>query len=136
MPEGTYWSRRLGRRDALRGAGLGLAGLAGAAMLGCGAQQESQQAGSAQKSAEVAPTVGGGKVARDQVRSKPGSYPSFVQPTGAERDPVANARYGGTLLTRYLDPPHMDFNKTLSCTINTTYDYTMNKLVRAKMGAL
>ncbi len=137
MPEGNYWARRIGRRDALRGAGLGLAGLAGAAMLGCGAgAPESAAPGTAATSAAVAPTVGGGKAPRDQVRVKPGSYPSFVQPSAAERDPLANARYGGTLLTRYLDPPHMDFNKTLSCTVNTTYDYTMNKLVRAKFGAL
>lgn len=36
---------------------------------------------------------------------------------------------------RYLDPPHMDFNQTLSCTINTTLDYTKNKLTRAKLDA-
>ncbi|MFN8583581.1 MAG: ABC transporter substrate-binding protein, partial [Gemmatimonadaceae bacterium] len=47
-----------------------------------------------------------------------------------------NGRYGGTLLTTYLDPPHMDFNRTLSCTINTTLDYTKNKLTRMKLGAL
>jgi len=47
---------------------------------------------------------------------------------------LQHGRYGGTLLVRYLDPPGMDFNRTLSCTINTTMDYTKNKLVRAKFG--
>src|SRR5687767_7889926 len=32
----NYWSRRVTRRTALRGAGVGIAGLAGAALLGCG----------------------------------------------------------------------------------------------------
>ncbi|MFN8638913.1 MAG: ABC transporter substrate-binding protein [Dehalococcoidia bacterium] len=55
--------------------------------------------------------------------------------TPAETDPLANGRYGGTLLNRYLDPPSMDFNRTLSCTINTTMDYTKNKLVRGVFGS-
>jgi peptide/nickel transport system substrate-binding protein len=54
--------------------------------------------------------------------------------TPAETDPMANARRGGTLLARYLDPPSMDFNRTLSCTINVTMDYTKNKLVRGVFG--
>ena len=46
-----------------------------------------------------------------------------------------NGRYGGTLLTTYLDPPRMDINRTLSCTIYTTMNYTNSKVVRAKTGA-
>ncbi len=34
--ESNYWTRRLSRRTALRGVGLGAAGLAGAALIGCG----------------------------------------------------------------------------------------------------
>ena len=37
MPEGTYWTKkRVSRRAALRGASVGVAGLAGAALIGCG----------------------------------------------------------------------------------------------------
>jgi predicted ester cyclase len=37
----TYWTRgRISRRTVLRGAGLGLAGLAGAALIGCGGGDE------------------------------------------------------------------------------------------------
>jgi len=76
----------------------------------------------------------GETVSPDQVRIVPGRYDNSVPPTPAEENPLVNARYGGTLLTRYLDPPHMDFNRTLSCTVNTTMDYTKNKLTRAVFG--
>ncbi len=142
MAETSYWSRKVGRRSVIRGTGVGLAGLAGAALFGCGG-------GAVEKVAEVAitppPSRGGnlftkeqypslGKVPADQVRLKPGAYEGPVAPTGAERDILANGRYGGTVLTRYLDPPHMDFARTLSCTINSTMDYTKNKLTRAGMN--
>ncbi|MFN8638914.1 MAG: ABC transporter substrate-binding protein [Dehalococcoidia bacterium] len=144
MAEGNYWSRRVGRRSVIRGAGVGIAGLAGAALLGCGGGTVEEQATAV--AITPPPKTGGqgvfsreqypsqGKVGADQVRVKPGSYEGPVAPTGAERDVLANGRYGGTLLTRYLDPPHMDFNRTLSCTINSTMDYTKNKLVRAAMN--
>jgi peptide/nickel transport system substrate-binding protein len=134
-----YWSRRLNRRTALRGAGVGIAGLAGAALFGCGSSEEEQVQGPITASnsftgdALVIPPPAG-KVGKDQVRVKPGSYDQIAPMTPAETDPLANARYGGTILNRYLDPPHMDFNRTLSCTINTTLDYTKNKLVRGVFG--
>jgi ABC-type transport system substrate-binding protein len=46
-----------------------------------------------------------------------------------------NAKRGGTLLVRYLDPPRMDLSRTNSCTIYHTLSYTTNKLTVAKMGA-
>ncbi|MFN8638915.1 MAG: ABC transporter substrate-binding protein [Dehalococcoidia bacterium] len=144
VTEGNYWSRRVGRRGVLRGAGVGIAGLAGAALFGCGG------GGSEERATAVAitppPKTGGtgvfskeqypsqGKVGADQVRMKPGAYEGPQPPTPAERDILANGRRGGTVLTRYLDPPHMDFARTLSCTINSTMDYTKNKLVRAAMN--
>jgi hypothetical protein len=65
---------------------------------------------------------------------KPGAYTEPVPPTPAERDILANGRYGGTILARYLDPPHMDFNRTLSSTVNSPMDWTKNKLTRAAFG--
>ena len=64
----------------------------------------------------------------------PGRYEGWPAPTAAELDPLADGRYGGTIVHRYLDPPHMDFNRTLSCTVNSSMDYTSNKLTRAKFG--
>ncbi|MCC6237956.1 MAG: ABC transporter substrate-binding protein [Dehalococcoidia bacterium] len=142
MSESTYWSRRFARRTVLRGLGAGLAGVAGAALVGCGGTgQETVEEvaitpppsrGRALFSREQYPSMG--KVAADQVRVKPGAYTEPVPPTPAERDILANGRYGGTVLARYLDPPSMDFNRTLSCTINSTMDFTKNKLTRAAFG--
>ena len=137
----NYWSRRVTRRSALRGAGVGVAGLAGAALFGCGGGGEEESTVADLKSTnsfaagdalQIPPPAG--KVGKDQVRIKPGAYDNFVPMTPAETDPLANGRYGGTLLNRYLDPPSMDFNRTLSCTINSTMDYTKNKLVRGIFG--
>lgn len=48
------------------------------------------------------------------MRIAPGIYNEPVAATAAELDPANNAKYGGTLLTRYLDPPRMDLNRTIS----------------------
>ena len=48
--ESNYWSSRVSRRTALRGTGLGLAGIAGAALIGCGGKKtETQTTGEARK---------------------------------------------------------------------------------------
>jgi peptide/nickel transport system substrate-binding protein len=54
--------------------------------------------------------------------------------TAAELDP-AGAKRGGTLRMRYLEPGHLDINRTLSCTTYHPLSYTMSKLVRARTGA-
>ncbi len=61
-------------------------------------------------------------------------YEGRIPATEAEQNYMEHGRHGGTLRIRYLDPPHMDFNRTLSCTVNTTMDFTKNKLVRAVFG--
>ncbi|MFN8638912.1 MAG: ABC transporter substrate-binding protein [Dehalococcoidia bacterium] len=143
MTTSEYWSRRLTRRTALRGAGVGIAGIAGAALFGCGGsganddsvvQLKAENAFSSKAGDQLAVPTPAGKVGKDQVRVKPGIYEGSVPMTPAETDPLSNGRYGGTLLNRYLDPPSMDFNRTLSCTINVTMDYTKNKLVRGVFG--
>ena len=131
------WSRtRLSRRAALRGGAIAVGGLAGAVLVGCGddAADESAPTAAASPGGAGTSAAGGGQVPSDQVRLAPGRYDNSVPPSAAEQDPLVNGRYGGTLLTRYLDPPHMDFNRTLSCTVNTTMDYTKNKLTRAIFG--
>ncbi len=148
MPEGTgYWTRRpLGRRAAIRGAGVGVAGLAGAALIGCGGGDEADDEGGGAASTPMQDVVTGGgststvvanatPVPPDQVRLEPGLYDVQVPPSAAELNPLVNGRYGGTLLATYLDPPRMDINRTLSCTIFTTMNYTNNKVTRAKGGA-
>jgi peptide/nickel transport system substrate-binding protein len=136
-----YWARRrVSRRAALRGLALGAGGIGAAALIGCGTEEAAPAPSTPPPPDRGTPTTtgattGGGKVSADQVRIKPGYYEWSLPPTPAEADPMANGRRGGTLLTRYLDPPHMNFNRTLSCTVNTTMDYTKNKLTRAIFGA-
>ena len=152
MPEGTnYWARRpLSRRTAIRGAGVGFAGLAGAALIGCGGGDgddgASEGGGTTATPLQNILSEGAGTTATatgadstpvpaDQVRVPPGSYDVQIPPSAAELNPLVNGRYGGTLLTTYLDPPHMDINRTLSCTVFTTNNYASSKVTRARGNA-
>ena len=148
----NYWTRhRVSRRAAIRGTGLGVAGLAGAALIGCGGSdngqgtpsssgdsQQAQQVQAQQSATAAAATVEANATAvpKDQVRLTPGFYDSPIPPSPAEANPMVNARYGDQLVGYYLDPPHMDINRTLSCTVYHTMNYTQNKLVRGKTGPL
>ena len=141
----TYWARRASRRNVLRGASLGVAGLAGAALIGCGGDDDggsaSATAGPNQAGATITATAvpteaaGGTPVPADQVRVKPGVYDGPVPPSAAELNPAVNAQRGGVAKLVYLDPPRMDLARTLSCTIYHTLSYTSNKLTRARVGA-
>ena len=145
--DGNYWTRRrVGRRAALRGAGLGVAGLAGAALIGCGdgdgdpeptategaaiSQQMTATAVATEAAAAATP------VPADQVRVTPGVYDGPVPPSAAELNPMINAKRGGVAKLRYLDPPRMDLSRTLSCTIYNTLGHTSNKLTRGRIGPL
>ena len=147
--ESTYWTRaRIGRRSVLRGAGLGVAGLAGAALIGCGGGDDdggdataTSSSGSqvgAQLTATAASTEAAGStpVPADQVKVTPGVYDGPVPPSAAELNPGVNATRGGVLRLLYLDPPRMDLSRTLSCTIYNTLSHTSNKLTRGITGAL
>src|SRR5690606_5026468 len=130
-------ARPWSRRSVLRGAALGAAGVTAAALVGCGGEDDTdaREASTAATGSGAGATSTATNGPAGEVRIAPGRYDGTIPPTAAEADPLTHGRYGGTLLTRYLDPPHMDFNRTLSCTINTTHDYVKNKLTRAKLGA-
>ena len=143
----SYWSRqRVSRRGVLRGTGLGVAGLAGAALIGCGggddgAAPEATQGGLAggQLTATAISTEADANataVAADQVRVAPGLYDGPVPPSAAELNASVNAKTGGMAKLRYLDPPRMDLSRTLSCTIYNTLAHTSNKLTRGVVGPL
>lgn len=110
---------------------MGTTGVMAAALVGCGGEDDPAEGSPASTSTGA----GGAQSPAGEVRIAPGIYDGTIAPTAAEADPLTYGRHGGTLLTRYLDPPHMDFNRTLSCTINTTHDYVKNKLTRATLGA-
>jgi len=147
--ETNYWTRaRVGRRSVIRGAGLGLTGLAGAALIGCGGGDDDGNGGTPATGGQVGQQLppstataaggdgggSGGAVPADQVRAVPGLYDGPLGPTAAELDPGANAKFGGVAHMLYLDPPRMDLSRTLSCTIYTTLAHTSNKLTRGKVG--
>jgi len=141
----NYWHRRrVSRRAALRGAAIGLSGLAGAALIGCGSSDNGTATTTATttSTATGSPTAtgtgtAGGEtpVPADQIRVPPDIYDQPVVATPAEAAPMVNAKYGGTLNALYLDPPRMDINRTLSCTIYSTMNLTNNKVARARTGA-
>jgi peptide/nickel transport system substrate-binding protein len=143
--ENNYWTRRFNRRSVIRGAGLGAAGLAGAALIGCGSDDDSGATSrvgdiGGNVAATIAPAIATTvasdvAVPADQVRLEPGIYDGAVAASKAEANPAVNAKYGGSITMRYLDPPRMDLNRTLSCTIFHTLNYTNNRLVRGKTGA-
>jgi peptide/nickel transport system substrate-binding protein len=128
--EQSFWSRRVGRRSMLRAAGMGAAGLTAAALLGCsGDDGEGDDATPAvQPTASPEPTV-------PPDRNEPRFYSGPIPATSAEKNPQARAKRGGTLRMRYLEPPHLDINRTLSCTTYHPLSYTLSKLTRARTGA-
>ncbi|MEX2032010.1 MAG: hypothetical protein WEA81_03995, partial [Dehalococcoidia bacterium] len=103
----NYWSRgRVGRRTVLRSGALGVAGLAGAALIGCGGGDDEEPtasgvgaaaAGGARLDATAAATAAAGTtpVPADQVRIAPGLYDGPAPPSAAELNPSVNAKYGG-----------------------------------------
>ena len=134
MPgERGFWRRRLpgqralGRRALLRAGGLGLAGMAGAALLGCDGDGD-EEAPPATAPPTASPTP-------PPVRNEARRYDGPIPATPAERRPATNAQRGGTLRMRYLEPPHLDINRTLSCTTYHPLSYTLSKLTRARTGA-
>ena len=138
LDETSYWRRRrtgssparrvIHRRSVLRGGGLGLAGLAGAALIGCEDDEEPAVETPAATPPPAAPT-------RSPARNEARIYDGPIPATTAELNPAANARRGGTLRMRYLEPPHLDINRTLSCTTYHPLSYALNKLTRARSGA-
>lgn len=118
--------RIIGRRSVLRAAATGLAGLAGAALLGC--SEEMEQVETVQPT-RLAPTP-------TPWRNKPGIHDGPVPTAIPEFDPRVNAKRGGTLRMRYLEPPHLDINRTLSCTTYHPLSYSLSRLARARTGAL
>lgn len=86
MTESNYWNRlRLSRRAVLRGTGVGVAGLAGAVLIGCSDDDDDDDGGGGGGgAATAAPTTGGG-----------GGGGATAQPTTAP--PALSVKKGGTI---------------------------------------
>ncbi len=103
MDSNSYWSRRISRRATIRGSALGLAGLAGAALVGCG--------GGGEKSPTT--TGGGGALATATAVSQ------------------QQAKRGGTFrVSITADPTTLDPYKTASSPARTFTSYFYSRLLR------
>ena len=112
MENSNYWSRRLSRRSIVRGAALGGVGLAGAALIGCGSDEEEE----ATATATQAPAGDGGA-------------------TPAATEAAAMGKRGGTLKFHIsAEPPNFDMhaNSTYAVAHPTTPMY--NQLVQFDPG--
>ena len=121
MSESNYWNRlhsgRLSRRSALRGGGLGLAGLAGAAIIGCGGDDD---AGPATPAATA--TAGGGAT----------TAPTATATAGPAE---GAAKYGGQYRTwTQNEPRNIDVWYEPSSNVASATSPVYSKLVRWKSG--
>ncbi len=107
MRSSNYWTgRRVSRRTTLRGAGLGLAGLAGAALIGCG---DSDDGGKATSTAVATSTLGAA--------------------TGTATA-AASANYGGEIILTGTDLQKLDFQATISTPTQNASSLVFSRLVR------
>jgi peptide/nickel transport system substrate-binding protein len=94
--EANFWTqRRVSRRAALRGAGVGVAGLAGAALIGCGDDDDEEEAAAAQATTAPGATQAAGA--------------ATAAPTQAAAATPEGPQSGGTYIyARTGDPPTLD----------------------------
>ncbi|MGD9891345.1 MAG: ABC transporter substrate-binding protein [Dehalococcoidia bacterium] len=125
-------SGRQGRWPRRRLLTTGIPAGAAAFLIACGGDQDEQAA-----SEEAAGQTGGTVAAQSGAVEKlaPGHYTEELAASQEELNPAQFAKRGGTLLARYLDPPHFDQSKGYSCTIYHTSSYVYNKAIRASLGA-
>jgi peptide/nickel transport system substrate-binding protein len=134
MNESRYrlLGNRVSRRRAIGGVGLIAGAAAFAAACGGGSQpsQPSQPQGQAGTGGQQAAQAGAvAKIA-------PGHYSRELAASQEEIDEAKNAKRGGTLRFRYLDPPHFDPGLSYSCTIYDTAAFVYNKAIREKGNAV
>ena len=126
--QSSYWARRrISRRAALRGAGLGVVGLAGAALVGCGDDDE-EEAAPAAAQATAAPTQ-----AAAAATAAPAAPTQAAAAATAE--PEGQIKYGGTYVTSFgRAAPHRDFHQHATLGINTLVGDAYSRLLAFEMG--
>ena len=89
MAEGNFWTRnRISRRTALRGAGLGVAGLAGAALIGCGDDDDDDAArATAAPAATAAPGAAATEAPAEDLVKTGGTYRTAYDGTAPHFSP-------------------------------------------------
>lgn len=123
MDTRNYWSGRIRRRTALRGAGLGIAGLAGAALVGCGSKTE------------VAPAVATETAPVDLAKSRAQAEEKSILTKRV--DTTAQGKPGGILpSSRTADVDSMDPLAATSFTANAISRYVYPQLMEFKVGLI
>jgi len=102
----NYWTRRVSRRTALRGAGVATAGVAGAALIGCGSDDDDPTA-----TATSAPTDGDPTAEATQVREtstpasstikRGGTYSLAATGDPPTINPYGNASFAGKVVAAF-----------------------------------
>ena len=115
--DSNYWTRnRISRRAALRGVGLGVAGLAGAALIGCGDEDEDTTAPAASGAATAAAAATAATAAT--------AAAAAAQPvTSIKRGGVQKYQTGG-------DPPSTDPYGNLSYQTKGYAGYVYSRLMK------
>ena len=118
--ERNFWTRnRISRRAALRGAGLGIAGLAGAALIGCGDDEEDDTGGAAGAAATSAAATSA----------------AATSAAGAAAVPAAAAQAGGTFKSSTnLDVDTFDVQAATSYKTAVITGYVYSRLVQYDIG--
>jgi peptide/nickel transport system substrate-binding protein len=106
---------------------------AAAFLIACGGDKSDDQEASEAAAGQTGGTVAAESGAVEKIA--PGHYTEQLAASKEELNPAQFAKRGGTLLGRYLDPPHFDQSKGYSCTIYHTSGYVYNKAIRASLGA-
>ena len=126
---GDYWSSRVSRRRALRGAALGLSGLAGAALIGCGGDDDAPVATAAATTAAATTTA-----ATATATTATGGAATATA-TAATAAPTAESMAGGTFkyFSAY-DVDTFDNHESPSYKTFVINTYTHSRLVRYAVG--
>ena len=110
----NYWTkRRVSRRGVIRGAALGGVGLAGAALIGCGSDDEDGDDGTAAATATVA---GGGS--------------GVITEGTAAPTADANVNRGGQIVLTGSDLQRLDFQATISTPTQNASSLVFSRLIR------
>ena len=136
--EKNYWSRlgaqrRVSRRSVMRGAGVAAAGITGAALIGCGSDDEETAAPSGGSAATAQATSALSTVVATQAAAATSTQTSVaaVATTAAAVDPYPNATRGGTIVGNWVqDPPTIDPYGNLSYLSKYPSLFSVSRLFR------
>ncbi len=123
-----FWQSRLSRRAALRGGALGGAGLAAAALIGCGTGDDEAPSAPPARTRQVAPTTATATAA-EPGSATPGEHPTAAAPSPSSAAAANGPRRGGAFrIHQWFTPPSLDPHRTLDFSTKGAASYIYSKL--------